>query len=78
MDSVLDKIFAPLRRLRSASRRAVFGANNEKLDFLMDSFYKLDAQKQSLALAIGGALIGLVLLLAVWVISRAFQSWKMS
>lgn len=66
MDNILEKIKSPFHRIGVAFRRTIFGANNEKLDFLMDSFYKLDSQKQSLVLAVGGALIGFVLLLAVW------------
>lgn len=39
-------------------RAAVFGANNEKLDFVMDSFYKLEAPKQKAVLAMVVAGIG--------------------
>lgn len=44
-------------------RRRVLGANNERIDFIMDSFYKLSPQHQTLALAASAAALGLLVLM---------------
>lgn len=49
----------------NAIRKRIFGANNERLDFFMDSFYKLPPNHQAGVLAGIVAGIGLIVLLAV-------------
>src|SRR5690606_30916036 len=51
----------------SLVRTRLFGANNEKLDSLMDRFYKLIRQLRSgvLAPVVGG--VGVLILMVVWV-----------
>ena len=51
-------------------QRRLFGANNEKLDFLMDSFYKLSPNQRTAAL---GGSIGIVFLLVVMVFGLYFS-----
>lgn len=46
-------------------RRRMFGANNERLDFLMDSFYKLNPSQRSVVLAGVVSAIGVFVLIAV-------------
>lgn len=58
-----DKLRGRTQGVISVIRRRLFGANNEKLDFLMDSFYKLNANQQS------GVLIGIVAIIALFVLS---------
>ncbi len=56
-------------RIRQAGRRLqirVLGANNEQLDFIMDSFYKLSPRDRSLVLAGGSVGIGVLVLLCVF------------
>jgi hypothetical protein len=47
-------------------RARLFGANNEKLDFFMDSFYKLTPQQRNGVLAGIVGSIGFFVLLVVW------------
>lgn len=49
----LDKIKDALRPTMDSVRRAILGPNNERIDFIMDSFYKLSSKQQI------GALIAL-------------------
>lgn len=49
----------------SVVRKRLFGANNERLDFFMDSFYKLSPNHRTGVLAGIVAFIGLLVLLAV-------------
>lgn len=60
-----DKFKGQLQGNLSRVRSRMFGANNEKLDFLMDSFYKLSPGQRSGVLGgiVGG--IGLFVLMAV-------------
>jgi hypothetical protein len=57
-----DKIRGRTQGTINIIRRRLFGANNEKLDFLMDSFYKLNANQQT------GVLAGIVAIIAVFVL----------
>ena len=43
----------------STTRRRVLGANNERLDLLVDTFFKLAPQQRNLVLAGGTLVIGL-------------------
>jgi hypothetical protein len=57
-----DQMRSSLSRLLDLIKRRILGANNERLDFLMDSFYKLSPSHQS------GVLIGLCAMLGLGVI----------
>jgi hypothetical protein len=57
-----DKIGGRLQGTVNVFRRRLFGANNEKLDFLMDSFYKLNPNQRT------GVLAGVVALIGVFVL----------
>ncbi len=52
------QIKGPIRELRSR----IFGVNNEKIDFLMDSFYKLNPSQRMSAV---GGVIGIVVLFLI-------------
>lgn len=52
----MDKIKDALRPTLDSVRRAILGPNNERIDFIMDSFYKLSSKQQIgalIALAVG-------------------------
>jgi hypothetical protein len=59
-----DKIRGELQGSLRLLRRRLFGANNEKLDFLMDSFYKLSPNQRTGVLAGGVSLVGLFVVVA--------------
>lgn len=61
--SVSDKLRGQLLGGLSVIRKQIFGTNNEKLDFLMDSFYKLSPSQRA------GVLAGLVSVIALFVLS---------
>ena len=58
--TVADKVKGQLQDRLGNLRRRLLGTNNEKLDFLMDSFYKLSPNQRTGVLA--GASFGVVLL----------------
>ena len=58
LSGFLDKFGGRLQSSVSVFRRRLFGANNEKLDFLMDSFYKLNPNQRTGVLAVVVAMIG--------------------
>jgi hypothetical protein len=60
--NINDQVRANLSRLIDLVRRRILGANNERLDFLMDSFYKLSPSHQT------GVVVGLCAGLALVVI----------
>lgn len=70
LDSVVEQVKGAVQDFSEKAKVAVLGANNERLDFLMDSFYKLNPQQRNLAL--GGA-IGSVLLLVVTIFAIYFS-----
>ena len=47
-------------QVTSTVRRRILGANNERLDLLVDTFFKLAPQQRNLALAGGGLVIALL------------------
>lgn len=65
MDSLLENLKRILGAPFNRVKQLIFGRNNEKLDFLMDSFYKLSPQQQSFVLVGGGAFIATFLIVAV-------------
>lgn len=58
-----DKVRGRMQGVLSVTRRRLFGANNEKLDFLMDSFYKLNPNQRT------GVLAGVVFIIGVFVLA---------
>jgi len=65
-DRLKDQIQVNLK----VAQKRLFGVNNEKLDFLMDSFYKLSSNQRTAALA---GSIGVVFLLVVMVFGLYFS-----
>ena len=58
----LDNIKTKLKYFLSSMRKKLFGENNERLDFIMDSFYKLDAKQQQVFTGCGLLmLLGLIM-----------------
>jgi hypothetical protein len=62
LQNVRDSIQSLVARGVDRVRRSLFGANNERIDFLMDSFYKLSPEHQT------GVLAGVVGMLLVFVL----------
>lgn len=51
---------------KEALRARVFGVNNERLDLIMDTFYKLDPNQRNIAVGVGvGSLAGFIVLIFV-------------
>lgn len=63
--TVSDRVKGSVQVSLNVIRTRLFGTNNEKLDFFMDSFYKLTPPQRTGALAGGVAFIGFLVLLAV-------------
>lgn len=63
--TVSDRVKGSMQTSLNLVRTRLLGVNNEKLDFVMDSFYKLSPSQRSGVLAGGVALIALFVLLAV-------------
>lgn len=63
--SFADKLRGQFNSGLVVIRRRIFGANNEKLDFVMDSFYKLSPPQRATVLAGAVGVIGLFVLSAV-------------
>lgn len=62
LQNVRDQFQSIIARTVDQVRRSLFGANNERIDFLMDSFYKLSPQHQTSVLAgVAGGLLVFVL-----------------
>ncbi len=68
LQGAIDQVQSFFSRTVDQIRRQVLGANNERLDFLMDSFYKLSPQHQTgvLAGAAGALLIFVVGAFAIY------------
>jgi hypothetical protein len=64
---VRDSIQSLVGRVVDQVRRSLFGANNERVDFVMDSFYKLSPQHQTGVMA-GAAGVLLVFVLGAFTI----------
>jgi len=67
LQSVRDSIQSLVGRVVDRVRRSLFGANNERIDFIMDSFYKLSPEHQTGVLA-GAAGMLLVFVLGAFTI----------
>ncbi len=62
ISDVKDQFQSLVSRVIFQVRRSLFGMNNERIDFLMDSFYKLSPQQQTGMLAgVAGSLLVFVL-----------------
>jgi len=59
-DQLQDQVLGAARRVGSSIQSRVLGRNNETLDFVMDSFYKLSPQQRFSALVAGSAFVLLV------------------
>lgn len=58
LQSVRESVQSLASRVIEQGRKSIFGANNERIDFVMDSFYKLSPQHQTGVLAgVAGALV---------------------
>ncbi|MBM4252233.1 MAG: hypothetical protein FJ146_09700 [Deltaproteobacteria bacterium] len=58
-----DRLKSQLQISLGLAKRQIFGANNEKLDFLMDSFYKLSPNQRTGVLA--GGIVGVFLVVVM-------------
>jgi hypothetical protein len=62
IQDIRDQVQSAFSRVAFQVRRSLFGMNNERIDFLMDSFYKLTPQQQTgLLTGVAGALLVFVL-----------------
>lgn len=59
LEDIKEKINSKISEVSAELRKRVFGANNENLDLLVDSFYKLEPQQRNAVIA--GGIAGLVL-----------------
>jgi hypothetical protein len=50
LDRSTEQVRAQISVVVNNAKKAAFGTNNERLDFLMDSFYKLEPQQRNLVL----------------------------
>ena len=57
----LRKLVEPFAPLIDKLKRRILGANNERIDFLMDSFYKLSPQQQTGVIIGMGASLGVLI-----------------
>ena len=75
-NDAIEQIRGKVLDITESLKRRVFGTNNENLDFVMDSFYKLEPAQRNGVLAglIGG--VGLFVLAAVWLYFAQVGSLK--
>ena len=57
LQNLKDQFQSLSARIVDQVRRSLLGANNERIDFLMDSFYKLSPQHQTGVMAGAGGLL---------------------
>lgn len=67
LDQFGDRISSTVRRATDYLKKYLFGPNNERLDFVMDSFYKLSPNQQTGLLA-GGVLLLMFLVFGAFAI----------
>ncbi len=60
-EQMQDQILGLIRRIGSNVRQRVLGRNNETLDFIMDSFYKLSPKQRFGALVTGSVLVVMII-----------------
>ena len=66
VEDILRKGQAEVNRFVESMGKRVFGANNERLDFAMDSFYKLPERARLGVMALVGVGLGIMVLSAFW------------
>lgn len=66
LNQLIQKLQGYFQELLQKARLQVFGANNERLDFVLDSFNKLQPNQQRGALAGLGAFFFLFILMGIW------------
>jgi hypothetical protein len=64
IDDFKDRFLNQWGALTSIVRKKIFGANNENVDLLVDSFYKLEPPQRNAAIA--GGSVGLVVIVVVF------------
>lgn len=57
LSDLKDKFYQALRDGTQTIRQKIFGANNEHIDFVLDSFYKLDPPQRN---AVVGVIVGVI------------------
>ena len=57
-DEAQEKIASLWSSQKEILRARVFGSNNERLDYLMDTFYKLTPKQRNAAVGVGLGTIG--------------------
>lgn len=67
---VADRFKGQIQTSLNAVRRRLFGANNEKLDFFMDSFYKLSPNQRTGVLA---GIVGCIALMVLGAVGLYFM-----
>ena len=65
-EAITEKIGSATSGIRGRFKRTVFGANNEKLDFIMDSFLKLEPNQRSAFLVGAGSALGIIVVGVFW------------
>lgn len=65
LDGALDRARRSIGLVGNTVRSRVFGSNNERLDFVMDSFHKLSPEHRTMVLAGGVGVIALFILAAI-------------
>lgn len=63
MTEATDRLRGYFRPALDIVKRRLFGPNNERIDFIMDSFYKLSPRHQTMVLAASAASLGLLILM---------------
>jgi hypothetical protein len=73
LSSVSENLIGKLTQAKAWAMRRILGDNNEKIDFLMDSFYKLEPNQRILVMSGAGAsLVGVVgIILSIYFSSAA-------
>ncbi len=62
VSSAIEKVRGAINEINIRIKRAIYGDNNERLDFLMDSFYKLSPDQKNMVLITAVAVIFFLIL----------------
>ncbi|MBP6218113.1 MAG: hypothetical protein KA436_05970 [Oligoflexales bacterium] len=65
MNAVLEEMQRKLSALTKGIKSKILGHNNERLDFLLDSFYKLSAAQRNASIGVGVGVLTLFVLASV-------------
>lgn len=63
MTEATERLRSYFRPALDVVKRRLFGPNNERIDFIMDSFYKLSPRHQTMVLSASAAALGLLILM---------------